>query len=197
MLTEIGYKPLLDNETIPRSEFFYPHGQDKRTTHLNQILRKIVSSDMDKTTREKVTYSFNCEIPNVKYNFTISVPNRYNNSEILWEAVYHLVENVLVWYDLSEINNFEIKVDEGSFITKCTYYDLAFWGLNRSSVFGHKPNYSEDKYKRIIDWRNDKFNRERHEWEMMNAPKNYNTTEEPKRFKKLINKIKEYANISF
>ena len=64
----------------------------------------------------------------------MSVPNRYNNPDILWEITYTLVEQAMKWLDLSEIDNFEIKVDDGGVVNKCTYYDLVFWGLKRNNL---------------------------------------------------------------
>jgi hypothetical protein len=203
MLNHTEYRRFLNSDNIYRQEFFYPHGQDKRTTRLNKILREIVLGNL--TVDEKLICKFECEVPNQKYNFSISVPNRYNNPEILWEAVYHTLEKVMCWYDLSEIDNFEIKVDDGGFFSKCTYYDLAGWGLVRSSVFGIAPNYSESKKQKISEWVKVKFEKDRIEYQkqmirgysLLSESDETTTIDRPKGIKKVINKIKKYANFSF
>jgi hypothetical protein len=102
------------------------------------------------------------------------------------------------WLDLSEFDNFEIKVDDGGIVNKCTYYDLAHWGLNRiSSPLIIPVTYSEDKLKKINNWVSAKFELERKEWENKFTPDALITPKRPKKINKLINKIKEYANISF
>lgn len=199
MLNHTEYRRFLNTDKIYRQEFFYPHGQDKRTTRLNKILREIVLGDL--TVDEKLICKFECEVPNQKYNFSVSAPNRYNNPEILWEAVYHTLEKVMCWYDLSEIDNFEIKVDDGGFFSKCTYYDLASWGMVRSSIFGIAPNYSDSKKQKISEW----VKVGRIEWKkqmirgysLLSESDETTTIDGPKGIKRVINKIKKYANFSF
>ena len=164
----------LYQDSISRKEFWYPHGQDKRTILLNNIFSRIVMGDVKRP--DSFVGQFKCEIPDKKYNFTMSVPNRYNNPDILWEITYTLVEQAMKWLDLSEIDNFEIKVDDGGVVNKCTYYDLVFWGLKRNSSPLMTPViYSETKLKKINDWGNEKFERERKEWENKYAPKHDET----------------------
>jgi hypothetical protein len=111
----------------------------------------------------------------------------------------------MCWYDLSEIDNFEIKVDDGGFFSKCTYYDLASWGVVRSSVFGIAPNYSESKKQKISEWVKVKFEKDRIEWQkqmirglsLLSESDETTTIYRPKGVKRVINKIKKYANFSF
>lgn len=172
-------------DTISRQEFRYPHGQDKRTILLNNVLKKIILGGLK--TPDSFVCEFKCEIPNKKYNFNISVPNQYNNAEILWEITYSFVEQALTWLDLSEFDNFEVKVDDGGFVTKSTYYELANWGMKRipspliSPVF-----YSEDKKIKIRDFISEKLERERVEWEKKYKPDMTMTIERP------ISRIKKF-----
>jgi len=157
------YYKILPNEKISSQEFLYPHGQDKRTYYLNKIIKGIVFDD--NRIYESMKVGFGCEIPNTKYFFYVEVPRKYSNSEILWEATYHTVESALVWYDLSDIDNFEIKVSDGGHISKCTYYDLVLWGINRQgSPFGSKIVYSPEKYEKIFDYGQSKFEMEQKEY---------------------------------
>lgn len=147
-------------------EIGFPSQQDKRTIMLNNVLNNIFN--VGDWTKHGVTCEFRCNYPGRDYYFYI-MTNQYNNPDILWDSIYHLVENVMSWYDLSDIENFEIKVEEGNRRNKCTYYDLAYWGWDRQSVFGNKPFYSEEKHKRIIKWFREKMRNEEKEYnEKMN-----------------------------
>ena len=81
------------------------------------------------------------------------------------EQVYHTVEKVMDFFDLSDVENFEIKVEEGTRFHKCTYYDLAYWGWDRRSPFGFRPNYSKEKHDKIISYFREKMKAERKEYD--------------------------------
>jgi hypothetical protein len=123
---------------ISRQELLYPHGQDNRTLLLNSILRKLIVNNDN--------ISFKCEIPGVKYNLTILVPDR-NDTTLIWSSIHHIIEEVLIWYDISHIDNFEIKIgfDRGTYY-KCTYYDLYVWMV---TAFKYPPD--ENKMNRILN----------------------------------------------
>ena len=46
MLNHTEYRRFLNADNIYQQEFFYPNGQDKRTTRLNKILREIVLGNL-------------------------------------------------------------------------------------------------------------------------------------------------------
>lgn len=135
-------------ENISFRELKYPHTYDKRTTILNHILNGIV---LNVTERSNVLCEFRCYQPNSQYYLYVKT-GPYVNSEILMEQVYYTLEKVMDFFDLSDVENFEINVEEGTRFHKCTYYDLAYWGCYRLSHFGDKPNYSKEKHKKIIRW---------------------------------------------
>ena len=189
-------------------EFNYPHAQDKNTIFLNKILKNIVLSD-EQVKKSGYEFEFKCEITRQKYNFTVTTPRRFSNYELLFEVVYQVVEECLKWLDLSEIDNFEIKVSDGGELSKCTYYDLASWALDRrDSAIIDYPGYSKEKLEKIRQYRTQILEQERFEYNRqmverhMSPEYRFELTqiqskkEKPNKLKKLINKFKEYANIN-
>jgi hypothetical protein len=188
-------------------ELNFPHSHDKRTLMLNDILNNIVG--VKNYQKHNVFCEFRCNYPGRDYYFFIQT-NPYNNSDILCESVYYLIEEVLNWYDLSDIENFEVKFEEGNRRMKCTYYDLAWWGYSRSnSPWGRKPSYSDEKLDRIHKWMQRKMYDERQEYQekMTRAlgggrmfyentePINQKVIHKPKGF---IMKVKEiFVNLSY
>jgi hypothetical protein len=97
------------------------------------------------------------------------------------------VEQALTWLDLSEFDNFEVKVDDGGFVTKSTYYELAHWGMKRiPSPLISPVTYSENKKIKIRDFISEKWERERIEWENKYKPDMTITKERP------ISRIKKF-----
>lgn len=154
---------MLDNISI--REVKYPYTYDKRTSILNHILNGII---LNVSERSNVFCEFRCYQPNSQYYLYVKT-GRYVNPEILMEQVYHTVEQVMDFFDLSDVENFEIKVEEGTRFHKCTYYDLAYWGWDRRTPFGPKPNYSKEKYNKIVSYFREKMRKEEKEYnEKMN-----------------------------
>lgn len=190
-------------------EFNYPHGQDKNTLFLNKILNNIVLNDEEFHQKSGYKFEFKCEIVKQKYNLNVITPRPFSNYEILFEVVYQIVEECLKWLDLSEIDNFEIKVSDGGELSKCTYYDLASWALDRrdSAIISY-PLYSKEKMDKIRQYRTQIFEQERFEYNRqmverhMSPEYRFELTqiqskkEKPNKLKKLINKFKNYANIN-
>ena len=153
---------MLDNISI--RELKHPHTYDKRTILLNSILNII----LDNTDIHRPFCEFRCYQPKSQYYLYVRT-GRYINPEILMDQVYHTVEQVMDFFDLSDIENFEIKDEEGTRIHKCTYYDLAYWGWDRRTPFGPKPNYSKEKYNKIVSYFREKMRKEEKEYnEKMN-----------------------------
>lgn len=189
-------------------EFNYPHGQDKKTIFLNKILINIVLGD-EAFKNSGYEFEFKCEITGQKYNLTVTTPRRFNNYELLFEAVYQVVEECLKWLDLSEIDNFEIKVSDGGELSKCTYYDLVSWALiRRGSAIIDYPEYSKEKLDKIRQYRTQILEQERFEYNRQMVERHMSPEyrfelsqketkkEKPNKLKKIINKIKDYANIN-
>lgn len=190
-------------------EFNYPHGQDKKTIFLNKILNNIVLGD-EAFKNSGYEFEFKCEITRQKYNFTVTTPRRFNNYELLFEVVYQVVEECLKWLDLSEIDNFEIKVSDGGELSKCTYYDLVSWALiRRSSAIIDYPEYSKEKLDKVRQYRTQILEQERFEYNRQMIERHMSSEyrfklsqketkkDKPNKLKKLINKFKNYANINF
>jgi hypothetical protein len=158
-------------QTISRVELLCPHTQDKRTIMLNKILNNIVGAKDYQ--RHDVYCEFRCYAPNHEYYFIIKTLHQYNNPDILCENVHLLIEQVLDWYDLSDVQNFDVKFDEGGRIHKCTYFDLAWWGYHRRLMsHGYNtPFYSDEKRKKIFEWGKRKMESEKKEYDekMMRA----------------------------
>lgn len=150
-------------EELTIRELNFPHTQDKRTLMLNDILDNVIGTKAYQ--KHDVICEFRCNYPGHDYYFFVKTPRPYTNPEILCESVYHLIESVLVWYDLSDIVNFDIKFEDGNVRNKCTYYDLAWWGYSRPSPFGEKPSYSNEKLDRIHKWMQRKMYDERKEYQ--------------------------------
>jgi hypothetical protein len=150
-------------EELTIRELSFPHTQDKRTLMLNDILDNVIGTKAYQ--KHDVICEFRCNYPRHDYYFFVKTPRPYTNPEILCESVYHLIESVLVWYDLSDIVNFDIKFEDGNVRNKCTYYDLAWWGYSRPSPFGEKPSYSNEKLDRIHKWMQRKMYDERKEYQ--------------------------------
>jgi len=151
-------------EVLTIKELKFPYTQDSRTLMLNNILNNVIGAK--EYQKHDVICEFRCNYPGRDYYFFIRTPRPYTNPDILCESVYHLIESVMVWYDLSDITNFDIKFEDGNNRNKCTYYDLAWWGYSRgNSPWGEKPSYSDEKLDRIHKWVKLKMYNERKEHE--------------------------------
>jgi hypothetical protein len=150
-------------QELTLKELRFPHSQDKRTLLLNSVLNNVLG--VKEYHKHNVYCEFRCNYPGRDYYFYIKT-NRYLNSEILCENVLFLIEKVLSWYDLSDIENFDIKFEEGNKRHKCTYYDLVCWGYNRGfSNFGEKLSFSNKKLERAFKWVQRKMYNEKQEHE--------------------------------
>lgn len=137
-------------ETISIEQFEYTYGEDKVTRYVNEILERLMKDfEMD-----GYSYKFYCETPGSKYNFTFSVNKEWNNIDLLWGAVLQIIDDVMMWFDLSYYGNFNINLRSLNKCLRTTYYELLDWGISYSVSYGYCVHsyVSKEKRKKMKQW---------------------------------------------
>ena len=153
---------------------YYTDQQDRVTKIFNNLI-KIVVGDVfgDKSTL------LNIKMYRVRgeYDLVFAIRNRYNNPDILLEAVLETVDKCLEWFDLTDFVNFNIIIDiQGHKPTYTTYFELMYDMIKKSrGGFTHRygritmnPRYEkcmrwnyENEHRKEYNALREKFDRDR------------------------------------
>lgn len=150
---------------------YYTDQQDQVTKIFNNLI-KIVIGDV---------FGDNSTVLNIKmyrvrgnYDLVFTIRNRYNNPDILSEAVLETVDKCLEWFDLTDFVNFNIIIDiQGYRPTYTTYFELMYDMVKKSRggfTYRHGRIDTNSRYEKCMRWnyekeRRDELNTWREKWE--------------------------------
>ena len=150
---------------------YYTDQQDRVSKIFNNLI-KIVIGDVfgDSST------VLNIKMYRVRdnYDLVFTIRNRYNNPDILSEAVLETVDKCLEWFDLTDFVNFNIIIDiQGYRPTYTTYFDLMYDMVKKSRggfTYRHGRIDTNSRYEKCMRWnyekgRRDELNAWREKWE--------------------------------
>ena len=132
---------------------YYTDQQDRVTKIFNNLI-KIVIGDVfgDSST------VLNIKMYRVRdnYDLVFTIRNRYNNPDILLEAVLETVDKCLEWFDLTDLVNFNIIIDiQGHKPTYTTYFELMY-DMIKKSRGGFTYRYGRidvnSRYEKCMRW---------------------------------------------
>ena len=132
---------------------YYTDQQDRVTKIFNNLI-KIVIGDVfgDSST------VLNIKMYRVRdnYDLVFTIRNRYNNPDILLEAVLETVDKCLEWFDLTDLVNFNIIIDiQGHKPTYTTYFELMY-DMMKKSRGGFTYRYGRidvnSRYEKCMRW---------------------------------------------
>ena len=132
---------------------YYTDQQDRVTKIFNNLI-KIVIGDVF---RDSSTV-LNIKMYRVRdnYDLVFTIRNRYNNPDILLEAVLETVDKCLEWFDLTDLVNFNIIIDiQGHKPTYTTYFELMY-DMMKKSRGGFTYRYGRidvnSRYEKCMRW---------------------------------------------
>lgn len=136
---------------------YYTDQQDRVTKIFNNLI-KIVVGDVfgDKSTL------LNIKMYRVRdnYDLVFTIRNRYNNPDILSEAVLETVDKCLEWFDLTDFVNFNIIIDiQGYRPTYTTYFELMYDMVKKSRggfTYRHGRIDTNSRYEKCMRWNYEK-----------------------------------------
>ena len=146
------YKPKL---------YHYRNGfyRDRRTNILNDIIDRVVLPDVGDALLDFLVIR---EMGHINYEMVV-LTKRFNSTDVLYHEIYNLIEDVLVWYDISDFGNFKIRVEGDGNDRGLTYFDLLGWVLG-SSGFRNVPNHTHRRYKEVVVYMEEKIKQEQREY---------------------------------
>jgi hypothetical protein len=149
----MDYKPKL---------YHYRNGfyRDRRTDILNEIIDRVILPDVGDALLDFLVIR---EMGKCEYEMVI-LTKRFNSHDVLFNEIYHLVEDLLMWYDISEFGNFKIRVEGDGNNHPLTYFDLLGWVLRNSRGFRGGTNHTHRRYNEVVEHMNEKMRQERHEY---------------------------------
>jgi hypothetical protein len=94
----------------------------------------------------------------------VVLTKRFNSTDVLYHEIYNLIEDVLVWYDISDFGNFKIRVEGDGNDRGLTYFDLLGWVLRNSRGFRNGPNHTHRRYNEVVVHMKEKMKQEQREY---------------------------------
>jgi hypothetical protein len=142
--------------------YHYRNGfyRDRRTDILNEIIDRVILPDVGDALLDFLVIR---EMGKCEYEMVI-LTKRFNSHDVLFNEIYHLVEDLLMWYDISEFGNFKIRVEGDGNNHPLTYFDLLGWVLRNSRGFRGGTNHTHRRYNEVVEHMNEKMRQERHEY---------------------------------
>jgi hypothetical protein len=149
----MDYKPKL---------YHYRNGfyRDRRTDILNEIIDRVILPDVGDALLDFLVIR---EMGKCEYEMVV-LTKRFNSHNVLFNEIYHLVEDLLMWYDISEFGNFKIRIEGDGNNRPLTYFDLLGWVLSYSRGIRGGPNHTHRRYNEVVEHMNEKMRQERHEY---------------------------------
>jgi hypothetical protein len=135
--------------------------KDRRTVILNEIIDRVILPDIGDALLDFLVIR---EMGKWEYEMVV-LTKRFNSRDVLFHEIYNLVEDLLIWYDISEFGNFRIRVEGDGHNRDLTYFDLLGWVLRNSRGFRNSPNYTHRRYNQVVEYMNQKMKQEQHEYD--------------------------------
>jgi hypothetical protein len=147
------YKPKL---------YHYRNGfyRDRRTDILNDIIDRVVLPYVGDALLDFLVIR---EMGKREYEMVV-LTKRFNSTEVLFHEIYNLVEDLLMWYDISDFGNFKIRVEGDGNDRGLTYFDLLGWVLRNSRGFRNGPNHTHRRYDEVVVHMKEKMKQEQREY---------------------------------
>ena len=147
------YKPKL---------YHYRNGfyRDRRTDILNDIIDRVVLPDVGDALLDFLVIR---EMGKREYEMVV-LTKRFNSTEVLFHEIYNLVEDLLMWYDISDFGNFKIRVEGDGNDRGLTYFDLLGWVLRNSRGFRNGSNHTHRRYDEVVVHMKEKMKQEQREY---------------------------------
>jgi len=147
------YKPKL---------YHYRNGfyRDRRTDILNDIIDRVVLPDVGDALLDFLVIR---EMGKREYEMVV-LTKRFNSTEVLFHEIYNLIEDLLMWYDISDFGNFKIRVEGDGNDRGLTYFDLLGWVLRNSRGFRNGPNHTHRRYDEVVVHMKEKMKQEQREY---------------------------------
>lgn len=147
------YKPKL---------YHYRNGfyRDRRTDILNDIIDRVVLPDVGDALLDFLVIR---EMGHINYEMVV-LTKRFNSTDVLYHEIYNLIEDVLVWYDISDFGNFKIRVEGDGNDRGLTYFDLLGWTLSHNIGFREGPNHTHRRYNEVVVHMKEKMKQEQREY---------------------------------
>ena len=135
--------------------------RDRRTVILNEIIDRVILPDVGDALLDFLVIK---EMGKWEYEMVV-LTKRFNSRDVLFHEIYNLVEDLLIWYDISEFGNFRIRVEGDGNNRDLTYFDLLGWVLRNSRGFRKIPNHTHRRYNQVVEYMNQKMKQEQHEYD--------------------------------
>ena len=142
--------------------YHYRNGfyRDRRTDILNEIIDRVILPDVGDALLDFLVIR---EMGKCEYEMVI-LTKRFNSHDVLFNEIYHLVEDLLMWYDISDFGNFKIRVEGDGNDRGLTYFDLLGWVLRNSRGFRNGPNHTHRRYDEVVVHMKEKMKQEQREY---------------------------------
>jgi hypothetical protein len=147
------YKPKL---------YHYRNGfyRDRRTDILNDIIDRVVLPDVGDALLDFLVIR---EMGKSNYEMVV-LTKRFNSTDVLYHEIYNLVEDLLMWYDISDFGNFRIRVEGDGNDHGLTYFDLLGWTLSHNRGFRGEPSHTHRRYSEVMTHMKEKMKQEQREY---------------------------------
>ena len=142
--------------------YHYRNGfyRDRRTDILNEIIDRVILPDVGDALLDFLVIR---EMGKCEYEMVI-LTKRFNSHDVLFNEIYHLVEDLLMWYDISDFGNFKIRVEGDGNDRGLTYFDLLGWTLSHNRGFREGPNHTHRRYNEVMVHMKEKMKQEQREY---------------------------------
>ena len=136
--------------------------QDRRTKVLNDIIDRVI---LPNTGGALLDFLVIRETGIWDYEIVV-LTQRFHSQNVLYQEIYNLVEDLLVWYDISDFGNFRIRVVGGGGNNgDLTYFDLLGRVLHNYNGFRSGFNHTHRRYNQVVEYMNQKKKQEQYEYE--------------------------------
>jgi len=143
--------------------YHYRNGfyRDRRTDILNEIIDRVILPDVGDALLDFLVIR---EMGKWDYEM-VFLTKRFNSRDVLFHEIYNLVEDLLIWYDISEFGNFRIRIEGDGNNSDLTFFDLLGWVLRNNRGFRDAPNHTHRRYHQVVEYMNQQMKQEQHEYD--------------------------------